>query len=110
MEYYDGMLFLTTNRMEYFDQAFYNRIHITIKYETLSPESRINIWRYHITSASKRNKRVNLWSSEVFEALGRIETNGRDIRNFTRTAYGYAKARGEDFRIKHIVTVIHNNL
>ena len=33
IEYYQGMLFLTTNRLAEFDPAFHNRIHINIEYE-----------------------------------------------------------------------------
>nr|XP_036574914.1 AAA family ATPase [Colletotrichum truncatum]XP_036575124.1 AAA family ATPase [Colletotrichum truncatum]KAF6781404.1 AAA family ATPase [Colletotrichum truncatum]KAF6781645.1 AAA family ATPase [Colletotrichum truncatum] len=113
IEYYDGMLFLTTNRFDDFDNAFYNRIHVSLRYYPLQSSERTNIWRQHITRATQRPRNHNeysQWSEETFQLLGQIETNGRDIRNFTRTAYGYALALGEDLSISHVMTVIRNNL
>lgn len=44
MEYYRGVLFLTTNRVGQFDDAFMSRIHVIIHYKTLSIEDRRKIW------------------------------------------------------------------
>ncbi|KAK2025109.1 hypothetical protein LX32DRAFT_731020 [Colletotrichum zoysiae] len=115
------MLFLTTNRMEDFDNAFYNRIHITIRYDTLKAPERTNIWRQHLTRASGRvgKSRIDgsggvssspVWSEDAYRLLGQIETNGRDIRNTTRTAYGYARALDEELSIGHVLTVVRNNM
>ncbi|KAF6835377.1 AAA family ATPase [Colletotrichum musicola] len=118
IEYYDGMLFLTTNRFDDFDNAFYNRIHVSIRYRPLQSPERTNIWRQHLTRASRRSDGGDgsgsggspRWSEEAYRLLGQIETNGRDIRNYTRTAYGYARALGEDLGIRHVVSVIRNNI
>lgn len=118
IEYYDGMLFLTTNRFDDFDNAFYNRIHVSMRYRPLHSPERTNIWRQHLTRASRRSDGgdgsgsggSSRWCEEAYRLLGQIETNGRDIRNYTRTAYGYAHALGEDLGIRHVVTVIRNNL
>ncbi|KAF6817577.1 AAA family ATPase [Colletotrichum sojae] len=116
IEYYDGMLFLITNRFDDFDNAFYNRIHVSIRYRPLQAPERTNIWRQHLTRASRRSDGGGgsggspKWSEEAYGLLGQIKTNGRDIRNYTRTAYGYARALGEDLGIRHVITVIRNNL
>ncbi|KAF6835424.1 AAA family ATPase [Colletotrichum plurivorum] len=114
VEYYNGILFLTTNRFEDFDNAFYNRIHVAIRYHTLQSPERTNIWRQHLYRAvggTADGGAAGLWwTEEACQLLGQIETNGRDIRNYTRTAYGYAQGLGEDLSIRHIVTVIRNNL
>lgn len=44
VEYYRGVLFLTTNRVGHFDDAFMSRIHVIIHYKTLSVEDRRKIW------------------------------------------------------------------
>src|SRR6266487_4835165 len=36
LEYYEGIMFLTTNRVQTFDDAIASRIHLMIKYESLS--------------------------------------------------------------------------
>lgn len=111
LEYYNGMLFLTTNRLEDFDDAFYNRVHVTVKYDALSKLERTNIWRQHLTRACKRNRQTEpTWDNEIYETLSSIDTNGRDIRNYTRTAYGLATALKEDLAVSHVISVIHNNL
>jgi len=104
------MLFLTTNRMEDFDDAFYNRIHVSIRYEPLQMPERKTIWRQHLTRACKQNKNAGLWPDEAYDLLAKVEMNGRDIRNFTRTAFGYAQALGKDIEIGHVVLVVRNNL
>ncbi|KAH8586747.1 hypothetical protein B0O99DRAFT_700889 [Bisporella sp. PMI_857] len=44
MEYYRGILFLTTNRVGYFDPAFFSRIHVYIGYKPVDLEGRKRIW------------------------------------------------------------------
>ncbi|KAK0643277.1 P-loop containing nucleoside triphosphate hydrolase protein [Cercophora newfieldiana] len=110
LEYYKGMLFLTTNRHDDFDEAFHSRIHLTLEYGALTPEWRRNIWMEHIGRASARNRNKNLWREEMFEVLAEIDTNGRDIKNYARTAYAFAQAETEDLSLQHLMIVLVNNL
>lgn len=45
LEYYEGIMFLTTNRVQTFDAAFQSRIHISLDYPELSIESRKTVWQ-----------------------------------------------------------------
>jgi len=110
LEYYRGMLFLTTNRHDDFDEAFHSRIHLTLEYGALTPAWRQNIWREHIGRASSKNKNKTLWKDEIFEALAEIDTNGRDIKNYARTSYAFAQAEMEDLTLQHLLIVLVNNL
>ncbi|KAK4450787.1 ATPase, AAA-type, core [Podospora aff. communis PSN243] len=110
LEYYRGMLFLTTNRHDDFDEAFHSRIHLTLEYGALTPAWRQNIWREHIGRASAKNKNKNLWKDEMFVALAEIDTNGRDIKNYARTSYAFAQAEMEDLSLQHLMIVLVNNL
>lgn len=47
LEYYKGVLFLTTNRIEAFDDAFTSRIHVALHYKRLGDEERQRIWMQH---------------------------------------------------------------
>lgn len=47
LEYYRGVLFLTTNRVEAFDDAFTSRIHVALHYKRLGDEERQRIWMQH---------------------------------------------------------------
>ncbi|PVH88747.1 P-loop containing nucleoside triphosphate hydrolase protein, partial [Cadophora sp. DSE1049] len=44
IEYHKGIMFLTTNRLQDFDDAFQSRIHLTIRYEALDSIRRASIW------------------------------------------------------------------
>jgi SpoVK/Ycf46/Vps4 family AAA+-type ATPase len=44
MEYFRGLLFLTTNRIGQIDDAFLSRIHVVLEYETLDDGQRKQIW------------------------------------------------------------------
>ncbi|KAI1363992.1 P-loop containing nucleoside triphosphate hydrolase protein [Xylaria arbuscula] len=44
IEYYQGILFLTTNCVRQFDDAFISRIHIVIHYPDLDEDDRGKIW------------------------------------------------------------------
>lgn len=109
IEYYQGLLFLTTNRQEDFDPAFYNRIHVSIEYPELSPESRTNIWRNLLIEQKDALNLDASWSGVDFSLLGDLECNGRDIRNLIRTAYGYAVSREKCLGVRHFVKVLRQN-
>lgn len=44
LEYFQGIMFLTTNRVETFDEAFQSRIHIALKYNDLDRKAKRIIW------------------------------------------------------------------
>jgi len=39
-----------------------------------------------------------------------IDSNGRDIKNYTRTAYAFARAEDEDLALDQVLIVLKNNL
>ena len=43
VEYYDGVLFLTTNLVHQFDDAILNRIHLVMEYEKIGKDARKTI-------------------------------------------------------------------
>jgi SpoVK/Ycf46/Vps4 family AAA+-type ATPase len=110
IEYYQGLLFLTTNRKDEFDEAFYNRIHVTIKYPELDAQARTNIWRYLLTKKRNAIKLDDRWSDHDFGILGDLRCNGRDIRNLIRTAYGYANSQRKELGVQHLLTVLRENM
>jgi SpoVK/Ycf46/Vps4 family AAA+-type ATPase len=52
LEYYQGMMFLTTNRVGQIDDAIASRIHFKLKYGKLHLEQRTNIWRRFLEKAA----------------------------------------------------------
>ncbi|PSR85901.1 P-loop containing nucleoside triphosphate hydrolase protein [Coniella lustricola] len=86
LEYYSGILFLTTNRVATFDDAFKSRIHIPIRYTDLDFDSRLKIWR---NFCSKISGGVNITESE-YNKLADHELNGRQIKNVIKAAESLA--------------------
>jgi SpoVK/Ycf46/Vps4 family AAA+-type ATPase len=92
LEYYEGILFLTTNRIETIDPAFRSRIHLSIAYPPLSADSRRELWKSAILRAN-RGQPPEWLTTEFLGHLVEKKTNGREIKNIVRI--GHALARDE---------------
>ncbi|KAG9524365.1 P-loop containing nucleoside triphosphate hydrolase protein, partial [Aureobasidium melanogenum] len=78
LEYHEGIMFLTTNRVSTFDPAFQSRIHISIDYPELSPDSRRKIWenflgRHNDAQAAVRLTQPKNFSSSIKSASETID-------------------------------------
>jgi AAA+ superfamily predicted ATPase len=82
LEYYNGFLFLTTNRVNTFDEAFISRIHVALHYKPLGVKERIQIWRNNIRRLEDRGIKVQRGAKDFVEdRLVDLKWNGREIRN-----------------------------
>ncbi|KAL4863402.1 P-loop containing nucleoside triphosphate hydrolase protein [Aspergillus spectabilis] len=107
LEYYSGILFLTTNRVGKIDRAFKSRIHLSIFYPKLDLASTRQIWENNLETTKENLRKQNLrlmyekdeilsFAEEHFKRLckskKRLRTwNGRQIRNAFQTAVAIAK-------------------
>ncbi|RVD89621.1 uncharacterized protein DFL_000620 [Arthrobotrys flagrans] len=98
VEYYQGILFLTTNRVSTFDDAFQSRIHVALRYSKLEASAREQIWRNFITRMDKRETNI---VDEDYKELSGVDLNGRQIKNAIRTALIIADTNGETLGLKH---------
>ncbi|KAK6513066.1 hypothetical protein TWF506_009229 [Arthrobotrys conoides] len=98
VEYYQGILFLTTNRVSTFDDAFQSRIHVALRYSKLDVAAREQIWRNFITKMDKRETDIG---EEDYKELSAVDLNGRQIKNAIRTALSIADTNGEVLGLKH---------
>ena len=92
LEYYEGILFLTSNRVATFDDAFKSRIHVPLKYNDLTVESRKQIWKNFL---SKLKGEYAGMDEAGYESLAQAEINGRQIKNVIRTAKSLAQFSGQ---------------
>ena len=76
IEYYEGVIFLTTNRAPDLDDAFYNRIHVTITYPKLNSETRAKIWSF-LLETNEKTERDGTWTDAAYKVLGKLEVNVR---------------------------------
>ncbi|KAI8918956.1 P-loop containing nucleoside triphosphate hydrolase protein [Entophlyctis helioformis] len=88
LEYHQGILFLTTNRVREFDPAFESRVTVALRYEHLDPNARIQVWKNLIS-------RLTIEVGELdYQRLGEQVMNGRQIKNAVRLALALAKDAG----------------
>jgi len=105
LEYYEGIMFLTTNRIGTFDAAFKSRIHVSIKYRALSASSRRDVWKTFARKASP--SAVIEWMDDHFlDTISAKDFNGRQIKNIVRTAHALAVSANEAIGPKHIENAI----
>ena len=103
LEYYDGILILTTNRVGTFDEAFKSRIHLALRYKNLDEEQRVEIWRNFIRRLAKTRERIDISDLELnVNKLARVELNGRQIRNVITLARYLARFRKQMLVYKHV--------
>ncbi|KAK3702197.1 hypothetical protein LTR37_015029 [Vermiconidia calcicola] len=110
LEYYSGIMFLTTNRVGAFDEAFRSRIHSALFYHDLDHDQTINIWDKSLQRLVQQKERLkqpfglsiedrndiinyaaNVWS--LYNVHGMSPWNGRQIRNAFQTAVALAEHR-----------------
>ncbi|CAB4491101.1 unnamed protein product [Rhizophagus irregularis] len=97
LEYYQGILFLTTNRVMSFDDAFRSRITMCFHYPKLVPEKRKEIWKNFIDGAG-----LDLNADD----FSKYELNGREIRNVLHIAQTLAEGNNEGITKDHVIKVI----
>lgn len=57
LEYYKGIMFLTTNRVNQMDNAIASRIHLPLKYKSLGLDARGDIWESFLNKAVTNKKK-----------------------------------------------------
>ncbi|KAI9795899.1 MAG: hypothetical protein M1833_006626 [Piccolia ochrophora] len=71
LEYYEGILILTTNRLKQFDHAVLSRVNLAVKYEDLNEEQKRNIFEKFIRQLNDSNTE-NI--HEIRNWIGKEET------------------------------------
>jgi SpoVK/Ycf46/Vps4 family AAA+-type ATPase len=74
LEYYNGMLFLTTNKMSNIDAAILDRVHLKVEYNNLPASARVGIFQ---SSLHMLNASINKSELEIF---AQIDLNGQEVR------------------------------
>ena len=103
LEYYEGTLFLTTNRVANIDTAFQSRIHISLDYPDLTVEARRAIWENFLAMGTERHE----VSGGDLDELMKLKLNGRQIKNVLKTARLLAMQRGGVLTKEHVNIVLN---
>ncbi|MCJ1244749.1 hypothetical protein MMC30_001949 [Trapelia coarctata] len=112
LEYYQGILMLTTNQIAQFDVAVQSRIHIAIKYGKLKPDQTLAIFEGFLKPLDDRNliegmEELRDWLKEDVCNMG---LDGRQIRNIVSSALGLARAEGKGKLTKKDIKKILKNV
>jgi SpoVK/Ycf46/Vps4 family AAA+-type ATPase len=103
-EYFSGIMFMTTNRVNSIDPAFQSRIHLTLAYNPLDDKSRKGLWRLFLERSADYDKKN--WPNEVLGDLAKVQLNGRQIKNAVRTANSLALAEHHTLSVDDIRVVL----
>ncbi|RDL39869.1 Uncharacterized protein BP5553_04209 [Venustampulla echinocandica] len=107
LEYFQGILFLTTNRVETFDDAFQSRIHIALRYGELSTKAKRSVFKMFIERVRVLEGVATMpFTEEDLNSLSRHNLNGRQIKNTIRTAQALAVNVSEPLSMEHIKRVL----
>ena len=93
MEYYEGILFVTTNRVKVFDDAFLSRVHVALNFTELSQEAKEQIWRAFIKKMGPSGAAAI--SPEEISQLAARSGDGRVIKNAAKTAHSLSLRSNE---------------
>lgn len=79
LEYYRGVMILTTNRVKDIDDAIQSRISVALHYGSLEFGTRKKIWGSYLKKAATAKGRVECTSTDL-DWLSKKELNGRQVR------------------------------
>ncbi len=87
LEYYSGIMFLTTNLVENLDAAFLSRVSLNIDYgKSLNDETREQIWR-------NLTRKVTIEHID-YKVLSKFNLNGRRIKNCIKLLLSLSSFKG----------------
>ncbi|KAL1851576.1 hypothetical protein Plec18170_006395 [Paecilomyces lecythidis] len=107
LEYFQGILFLTTNRVETFDDAFQSRIHMALRYGDLNTKAKRAIWKMFLRKVQAMDGlETATFTDKDYDELARHNLNGRQIKNSVRTAQALAINEKAPLSMIHIKRVL----
>ncbi|KAJ3358991.1 hypothetical protein GGF31_004779, partial [Allomyces arbusculus] len=92
LERYQGILFLTTNRVGTFDEAFHSRLSLALRFADMDESARLVVWTQALDrlAASDAATAAN-WRDRInVSTMAHIPFNGRRINGIVRTAHALA--------------------
>jgi hypothetical protein len=101
LEYYQGILFLTTNRFSRIDHAFQSRVDLFLPYHDLDAATRKQVWLNFLEhfeqqqqgTGDDNNKKFDVTEADV-DRFAQLPLNGREIKNLLKSAQLLTARRG----------------
>ncbi|KPM39105.1 hypothetical protein AK830_g7464 [Neonectria ditissima] len=102
LEYYSGVMILTTNRSLSIDPAFESRVDITLGFSELDEAARAQIWRNFL----EKDEGNESLGDDAVAILATMILNGRQIKSAVKTARVLAASEKVPLSVDHIRVVV----
>ena len=119
LEYFRGIVFLTTNLLSNIDNALLSRCHIHLRYPSLSIQSRSTLWKALLLrlqnptlsgQSDSRSEAGGLVAIKLptngFKLLAAWNLNGREIKNVVKTAHLWCCYNNSELTVASIEAAI----
>ncbi len=100
LEYFGGLLFLTTNRGDNLDEAFLSRVTVGLHFQKPGFDGRLAIWKGLLSNAG-----IDVEEHDLIELVD-FDVNGREIKNAINVAKALAGADKTPVKFKHLNAVL----
>ncbi|CEJ58536.1 hypothetical protein PMG11_07190 [Penicillium brasilianum] len=104
LEYFSGVVFLTTNRIKSFDRAMKSRIHLALEYTPPGIETRQQLWEQILKSIPQEEIDIDI--EDAIDHFVAAKINGREIANAVNTAGTISRFEKIPLQLKHINLVL----
>lgn len=88
MEYYNGVLFLTTNKPGVLDEAVKSRVHLSLRYDHLDLKQTEKLFEFNL----QRLKEIEDRKATIDPTYQKLHTRNKEILKFARDNYEQAIA------------------
>ncbi|GAB1314481.1 hypothetical protein MFIFM68171_04691 [Madurella fahalii] len=105
LEYYQGILILTTNRVEKIDDAFRSRIHFQLSFPELDSAARKAIWHGFLGNTIKNGGAAIDLDELAVDRLAKMKMNGRQIKNVMKMSQLFAADENRPLVLEDILLV-----
>ncbi|KAH7364931.1 P-loop containing nucleoside triphosphate hydrolase protein [Rhexocercosporidium sp. MPI-PUGE-AT-0058] len=102
LEYYEGILILTTNRMKSMDSGVQSRIHLAVQFPNFTKAEQKRVWKLFLSQLDEHaleKRKINNWLDDYYQDNN---FNGRQIRNNLSAAMSLARGEGRPLGEKDI--------
>ncbi|KAK5651959.1 hypothetical protein OQA88_11501 [Cercophora sp. LCS_1] len=107
LEYYRGIIFLTTNLYSTIDSAFRSRVSLHLLFNSLTPEARMLVWRKFLdrlpgTKGTKGKEAEGGISDEDLKDLAEWQLNGREIKTAVKMTKSWCEHKGYEMSLARL--------
>ncbi|KAK2013703.1 P-loop containing nucleoside triphosphate hydrolase protein [Colletotrichum eremochloae] len=107
LEYFQGIVILTTNRRKDIDRAFNSRIHFRFHYPALSEADRLRIWQEMLGNVAALVDKLQFSDADL-GSLAKRPMNGREIKNAVSSVASIVRANKETLTVEVIKEMLQS--